>query len=169
VLPEPDHSPTCSLEGGVDAPIPFHVPAELGRPVPLVRGGLPTVLGADVPEATVDEDGYLLSGEDDVRADLDVPQVQSQVLPVAEAHAVKGLAQSDLRLGVRTPVGPHVPGAALVEGSGIDTALVGPLPRLSSPVLSHTRPNGHTANGLLREDTGAHWVTASSGVRKGSQ
>jgi hypothetical protein len=45
---------------------------------------------------------------------------------------------------------------------------VSPLPRLSSVDLSHTRPKGHTANGLLREDTAAHWVTASSGVRKGS-
>lgn len=168
MFPEPDYSPACSFERGIDPAISLHVPAELGRPVPLVGGRLPSMLWADVPEAAVDEDGNLLGGEDDVWSDLDVPQVEPEVLAVAEAHAMEGLAQSDLRLGVRAPVGLHVVGAALIERSGIDAALVSPLPRLSSVDLSHTRPKGHTANGLLREDTAAHWVTASSGVGKGS-
>lgn len=127
------------------------------------------MLWTNVPEAPVDEDCHLLGGEDDVRSDLDAPQIQPEVLPVAEPHTVEGLAECNLRLSVRTPIGLHVPGATLVERCWIDAALVSSLPSLSSLVLSHSSPNGHTADGLLREDTGAHWVTASSGLRKGSQ
>lgn len=170
MLPEPDDLPSGSLKRGVDALVALHVPPELGSPVPLVRGGLPTVLGTDMPEASVDEDCDLLGGEDDVGPDLHRAEVETEVLPVTEPHPVESAAQGNLRLGVSAAVGLHVARPPLVERCRVEATLVGPLPSLSSLVLSHTSPIEATADCPLREDTAAPWPTvASSGPRRESQ
>src|SRR5579872_7158004 len=75
VLPEPDDLPASLSERHVCPAIPFDVAAQLRRPVPLVRGRLPAVLGAAVPEAAVDEHRDLARGENDVWSDAYCRQV----------------------------------------------------------------------------------------------
>lgn len=169
VFPKPDHLPASRLKRRVDALVAFHVPAKLGRPVPLVRRGLPAMLRADMPEAAVNEDSNLLRGEDDVGPDLDLTQVQPKVLAVAQSKAVQRATQGDLGFGIGSPVGLHVARPALVERRWIDAPLVGLLPGPNPLALSHAHPIGRTADGLLREDTATHRSIASSGLRKGSQ
>src|ERR1700680_5251210 len=80
VFPDADHLPPGGREGGIGGPVTLDVPAQLGCPVPLVDGRVPAVLGADVPEAAVDENGNLSGRERYVGTDpRTIVQVESVV------------------------------------------------------------------------------------------
>lgn len=88
VLPDSDHVPTCCLERGVRRPIPFHVASELGCPVPLVSGRLASMLGADVPEASVYEHCDPASRKNQVRSHPSTGEIHAQVLSEPPTSAV---------------------------------------------------------------------------------
>src|SRR6266851_2309329 len=75
-------------------PVTLDVPAQLGCPVPLVDRRVPAVLGADVPEAAVDENGHLPGRERYVGTDpRTVVQVKSVIFAEPVPLAVQGAAQ----------------------------------------------------------------------------
>ena len=76
-----------------------------------------------MPEAAVNEDSHLASGEDDVRTYPQVLQHDREVLPVAIAQSVQLLTKRDLGLRVRPLVCPHVAGSPLVRGGRIGPRL----------------------------------------------
>lgn len=113
VLPDAQHGPSGGRQCCVGGAVAFDVPAELGRPVPLVSRGLATMLRADVPEAAVHEDRDLACGEHDVWPGLGaVGQAKEMVLSVPVPESVQGAAQGDFWFGVRPAIGLHVAGPA---------------------------------------------------------
>ena len=116
VFPEPDDTPARRGQRHIGHPVPLHVAPQLRGPVPPVRGGLSSMLRTDVPEATVNEDGDLTPGKDDVRPHAKTAvQIQTVIFPEAITKPMQCATQSYLGLGVRTPVRTHVPRTALVE------------------------------------------------------
>jgi hypothetical protein len=112
VFPDADHPPARGSERCVGGSVALDVASEFRRPVPLVVCRLATVLGADVPEAPVHEDGYAAPREDEVGAYPGVRQIEPVVLPKPPTPPVQEGAQSDLRLGVAPADGGQVPSAA---------------------------------------------------------
>lgn len=155
MLPDPHDSPSSSRKDAVGSLITFDIPCQLGSPVPLVRPGCPTVQWALVPEAPVYEHGNPSGGEDDVRPYLLSLEVQPEVLPVAQASTVKGLPKHNLGLGVRPPVGPHVPGPPGVQRCRVAAASA----RAVILALSrHTDPSS-LGGADVRKDTRARQAT----------
>ncbi len=103
------------LKYGVVAGVPLSVPQELRTPIGRVHLGLGAVLGARMPESSVDEYGHLTPGEDDVRPDAGPRKVKAQVRAVAVARGVKEGSQRELGLGVATAVCLHVAAAGGVD------------------------------------------------------
>ena len=68
MLPEPHNNPSGALERVGLLAVARGVPRQLRRPVLTIDTRLPTVFGAAMPEAAVDEDGDALSGECNVWA-----------------------------------------------------------------------------------------------------
>ena len=109
VLPDPYHPPARRAERRVGGAVPFHVPAQFRRPVPLVDPRVPAMFRADVPETPVHEHRDPARGERDVRADPGAAvQVQPEVLAEPVTPPVQGAAQRKLGFRVGPPVGPHV-------------------------------------------------------------
>lgn len=133
MFPETYHAPAGGLQCCIRCLVPFNVPAELWRPIPFVTGRLPSVLRTDMPEAPINEDRDPTRSEDDVRSNTDAArEVEAEILPVPVASSVQRTTERNLRLGVRTAVRLHVPGASL--GSWLR---VGPRsPRLRSPIAA---------------------------------
>ena len=119
VLPHPHDAPAGVLKRGVRLLIALDVPAELGSPVPLVAGGLPSVHRTHMPEAPVHEHGDLAPGEHDVGSDPGARQIEPMVLPEAEAASVQCGTELDLGLRVDPAVGLHVAGPTWTERLGL--------------------------------------------------
>ena len=118
VLPDADDAPSELLEAGGVGLVAFDVALKLGAPVLGVGARHGGVLGAAVPEASVDEDGDAPGREDDVDFDAAGAGVgggivggggESDVAVFAEAEsaAVESAAEGDLGLGVGALVGLH--------------------------------------------------------------
>jgi hypothetical protein len=138
VFPDPDDVPAGGAEGAVDRPVSFQVPPKLRGPVPVVGRRVAAVLGADVPEAPVNEHGHLAGTEDDVWANPDTAvKLQEKILPEPHAAAVEGTPQCRLRLGVHPPVRPHVPRPPLVQGRRVEALVMGALPQGVAVVVRH--------------------------------
>ncbi|SNS47956.1 hypothetical protein SAMN05216276_101060 [Streptosporangium subroseum] len=120
MLPEADNLPARRSQRSISCAVTLDVTPQLGSPVPLVRGGLPAVHRADVPEASVDKYGDLPCSEDDVWPDPDSSwQIQPEVLAVPVATRVQGFPERDLGLRIGPPVGPHVPRTPLAGCSRV--------------------------------------------------
>lgn len=65
-----------------------------------------------MPETAVNEDGHAPSGEHDVGLDKSAFNSDAMVFSKPVPEAVKGRPKRHFRLGVTTPDGGHVPGAA---------------------------------------------------------
>src|SRR5260370_39713565 len=119
VLPEPDYLPAGLTKSGIRGPVPVHVAAQLGFPVPSIRRWLAAVLRTAMPEAAIHEDGDLPGGEHDVWPDPDpVSKVEPVILAIAEAQPVQRPPQRQLGLRGGAAVGPHArrtPGAGWVR------------------------------------------------------
>jgi hypothetical protein len=101
VLPDSHDLPALTSQCSISQTIPLDVPPQLGSPVPLVPCGLATVHRADMPEATIDEDGDLTPGKDDVRANPDTDgKIKPVIFAVAVTQPVQLTAKSNFRLRV---------------------------------------------------------------------
>jgi len=89
VLPHSDYNPASGLERAVDAPVACYVRFEFRSPVRAVRFWVAAVRGAAVPEASVDEYGDTLPGEDDVGPRAHVARPDSEVLTESKAKPVQ--------------------------------------------------------------------------------
>lgn len=70
------------------------------------------MLRAGVPEATVNEDGNPLPGEDNVRSHPAFRQIDPQITAITVSGPVEGRAQGKLRFRIPAPVCLHVAAAA---------------------------------------------------------
>lgn len=86
--------------------IPLHVACELGCPPCSIAGRRCLVFGAPVPEAPVDEDGNLRTGEQDVRA---APRHSRQgvVDAVSEPQSMEFATKEHFGLGVASGLPGH--------------------------------------------------------------
>lgn len=89
MLPDAQDAPSRACEGLIHQPVSLDVPAQLLRPEGRVCPGLGSVLGAGMPEATVDEHGDVRFGEGDIHAYLAMLEVDAEVLPEAESEGMK--------------------------------------------------------------------------------
>ena len=108
VLPDPDRRPPCCQQALVGVEITVLVGFDLLRPVPAV-GAMPTtaVLGAAMPEAAVDENGDLGTGEDDVGLSGKAWE-RAPVDAVAQPAPMKDTSERQLRSGVTSGEGTHL-------------------------------------------------------------
>lgn len=101
-FPDPNHGPPGSRGPRRVALVPFPVGLDLLLPESSVRPSelLWSVVGAAVPEATVDEDGDVISGKHEVgRAPRRHPPLETE----PETQPVHCLPEGDLGLGVPHP------------------------------------------------------------------
>src|SRR4051794_5572024 len=68
VLPDPHDCPTCVREAMIGISVAPPVAPELLNPPSMVGSGMSPVLRASVPEASIHQDSYLRSREEDVCA-----------------------------------------------------------------------------------------------------
>lgn len=161
VFPEPDDSPAGIVKSSVGGTVPLDVAAEFGGPIPLVRRGLSTMLGAYVPETAVHEDRDLPGREDDVRANTSaVGEVEPVILAVPVAHGMQRFAQGNFGFGIGSPIGPHVPRAAFASGGGVTRpdrcTVVGRVSWHDPCRVSSCRGRGS----LPEEDTASGWCSS---------
>jgi len=142
VFPQSDNPPASIEKSRVSNAVAFHVPPELGSPIPLVGGGLPPMNRANVPETSIDKHGDLASGEDDVWPNPHSLEIESVILPVSQPELVQCAPQRNFRLGARPANGLHVAGTALVQRLWVATRRVGSLACLLSIRSRHGAP-GH--------------------------
>lgn len=122
VLPDADDCPSGFGQRRRRLLVALNSAGKLGRPVPLVCGGLSPMLGAGVPETAVDKHRNLARGEDDVGPDAPVRKVDPEVFTEPVAKPVQPGAELDLRLGIRAANRTHIAGAPI-------TGRLGPLTR----------------------------------------
>jgi len=113
VLPYPDDGPSSGSQSLVGSSVTFDIAPQLGCPVRLVDGWLAAVLGADMPEAPVDEHCDAAAREHQVWAHSKSLEQHRVVLAEPQTLAVERTAQGYLRLGVNPADRPHVAGAPL--------------------------------------------------------
>jgi hypothetical protein len=108
MLPDVEWQPTGPDEGTVHLAVAFDVAEQLRLPIGAVRVRRRAVLGALVPEATVDEHGDLGPREGDVDPG-EPPAFEADGIVASEASAgpVQNRPQHDLRSGVTLTVPPH--------------------------------------------------------------
>lgn len=80
------------------------------------------MVGAAVPEATVNEDGHPAPREDDVGPHPDVAGTHTKILAESVAEAMERTPQSDLGLGVHPADRLHIAAAALTRWRRMETA-----------------------------------------------
>lgn len=108
MLPDPDDEPTVRAQRAVDIAVPLSVSSELRSPVTQVRFRCRPVQRTAMPEATIDKNSYSSPREHDVRAGSATVRLDPEVLPEAQAVAVKPRPQPKLRPGVNAAYGTHV-------------------------------------------------------------
>ncbi len=109
VLPAADDGPASGAEPLIGVSIPLLIALDFLRPVPAVGSmNAPAVLGAAVPEASVDEDGDPWPREHDVGLPPEM-RLGATVDEVAQAETVKGPTQGKLRSGVTAALVAHAP------------------------------------------------------------
>lgn len=108
VLPQSEHGPSIRHQGSRLETITLDVARQFGDPVSLVRVRWTAVLGAAVPEATVDENGQPDLCEDDVRPDPLAADPQQEILAKPQTTAMQGRAQQTFRLGIGSVDRPHI-------------------------------------------------------------
>src|SRR4051812_45881562 len=101
MLPEAQDRPASRLESCVGFAITFDVAVEFRLPELAICARLRSVLRASMPEAAVNEHGYPLAREDNVRADWAQVGIDSIVLPETRPGAMQLRSQAQLRFGVR--------------------------------------------------------------------
>ncbi len=156
VLPHAYHKPTSFLERHRHKPVAVHIAAQLRGPVPLIGRRLPPMLGTYVPEAAVNEDCDLPCREDDVRANLDPAfKDQPKVLAVSVTKAMQRLTESNLRFGIRSPVGLHVAGPTKTRRRRVGAFGVRLGPNYFAIISRHDRrsPSLHRPRTAMRKDT----------------
>lgn len=166
VFPQANDLPAGCVESLVDPVVALDILAELRVPVPFVGRRLAPVVGACVPEASVDEHRDLACGEDDIRTYLDRSDVEAEVLAVAISHAVQRFPQRDFRLRFRPAVRSHVPGPPFIERGGVQSALVSQLAGLCCFAVSHVNI-GSTPDRAVGQDTGRDEPAYRQPHRKG--
>lgn len=106
MLPDALDRPAGPPKSSLDSPIAVDVGGELRQPVLAIAIGYGAVLGARVPEASVDEHSELQPRERDVGPDPNLTSPDQEVLAEAEPAAVQCGSHADLRLRVRAAVRP---------------------------------------------------------------
>ena len=109
MLPQPDHTPSGSLQRGVVRTVTSDRALELCLPEVGISAGVRRVNRATMPEAPVYKDGDLVSAEYDVRPDAPAVEFEAAVLPKAKAPRMKFGSQEPLRTRVHPAVGLHGP------------------------------------------------------------
>lgn len=90
VFPYANHHPPCFVKQVLLESVAIHSVREFFAPKTLIRSWDLPVLGAGMPEATINEHGQLASGEGDVRPDkLAVVQPHSKILPKPQTPRVE--------------------------------------------------------------------------------
>ena len=105
MFPESQNSPTCICKCIIHLDISSDVAFKFGQPViavPLWEGG---VLRATVPEAAIDEYGYLASSEDYVGSSAAAEGCV--VRPISETSSMEKASNRQLRAGVSSAVRTH--------------------------------------------------------------
>lgn len=107
VLPDANHSPSRLVKPHVSVGIPTMVTKDLVWPVPAVDVMLPsTVFRTTMPEAAVDQDRHLGSGEDDIHPPAGARH-DRQIDSVSEATTMQLPTKGHLRHGVTTSLQLH--------------------------------------------------------------
>lgn len=106
VFPDADDLPASLVETGVCVGVAGDVALDLGSPEVRVLLSWAVMFWATVPEATVQEDGHLGAGEDDVSGAADLRH-GAQADAVAQAKRVQGGPKREFGLGVSTLVASH--------------------------------------------------------------
>lgn len=112
MLPDPEHPPPLLRGHPIGFLVPLLVPLELRYPVVRVSGRDRPMLGAAMPEATVDEDRQTGADEDDVRS-ASLVRPRREVDTVAKPIREQDPSHGQLRAGVLAPVRPHRFGNAI--------------------------------------------------------
>ncbi len=113
VLPDMQRLPTDFTKPSVVTPIPGYVGIELRCPPFAVRLRPYSVLWAGMPEAAIDKDSQLESGQHEIRFSREVPPVK----PKANPTCVQSSAQRHLWFRVPGPLTGHK-APDLIRGSG---------------------------------------------------
>lgn len=115
MLPEAEHDPTCLPKGRRRLDVPLPVSGKLGRPVVRMCRRHDSVVGAPVPEASVEVDGEPRAGEDDVSARAQTRHGR-EVDPVAMTSTMEFSTDTKFERGVASSVGAHGPGGPWARG-----------------------------------------------------
>ena len=118
MLPHAQHEPTLLLEECRRVFIARLVRSELGGPPLCVGGRARPVLRAAVPEAAVDEDGYLAPSESDVDGSPR-PTWDRVRDAVAQACRMEQSTDLELRVGVTPTKGTHARGDGSAGRAGV--------------------------------------------------
>lgn len=153
MLPESDDVPSCVAQVVVGLAIALEIASQFGFPPGGVVGGLCSVLGAGVPEATVDEHCDPSACEEDVSSPARQPR-QRRIDPEPPPAGMQEAAQGNLGLGVASALTAHS-GADLLRGPG--------------QVLGHIQDRHTLRRQLPRRSRNAHYdgsttVTGGMGV-----
>src|SRR3954470_1209063 len=106
MLPDPHHLPTERGKMLVGGSVAALIHGQLPGPPVRVRSRTGRMLRADVPEATVDEDGYVRAGESYVhRPPRHARDRHGHA--ISKSHGVQQLANGYLGLGVSPALAAH--------------------------------------------------------------
>lgn len=107
VLPEPQDPPARINQRSIDLAVSLDVPPELRPPVIVVGPWPHPMLGANVPEAAVNQDDEPFDREDDVDHNGPITRLDPVVLSEPKAGRVNGRPHGDLRPRIDLPVPLH--------------------------------------------------------------
>jgi len=103
VFPDMQRLPTHFTKAAIVAPIPGNGGIELRSPPVAIRLRTHPMLGAGVPEATIDEYSHPKPGQHEIRLSGEVPAVK----PKANPACMKSTPQRNLGPGVPRPLTGH--------------------------------------------------------------
>lgn len=90
MLPDPDYGPAGRRESLIRIPVALDIPCEFGSPPGPVGLWQRRVVGARVPEASVNEDGDPSAGESDVSASAaKAVDVNAVIDPIAQSASMQ--------------------------------------------------------------------------------
>lgn len=164
MLPQAHNPPASGLQRSICGSVSLDVPAQLGRPVPLVAGRLTPMLGTYMPETPVHEHSDLAGSEDYVRPYTHATgQVQPEVLPVSVTQRMQSATESNFWFRVSTTVRAHVARATFVRRPRVASCsprlLPSSLPFITGHCLAATHSN-RSAVRCMSEDTAYDMVPA---------
>jgi hypothetical protein len=117
VLPNPYNGPACFRELPVSVLVTLPIASDLRTPEVLVDLGRAQVIGASVPEATIEKGSHFGAGEDEIRCPAQL-RYRSNIDSVPQSEGVGGRAESAFWPGISPAICLHNRPACLGGGPG---------------------------------------------------